>query len=142
MIHLLFTLILAEMALVLTLTFRTPVRKLVIMGLDQLKKGRGLVMMQTVAGTMLVVFASIIHSIMKVQKRLMDAGSVNPTDQVLMANHLLEGSLMGFSLFLALVIDRLHYYIKELHLLRTSLEAVKALEEETSALRNRNPKQS
>ncbi|KAK9155661.1 hypothetical protein Sjap_003141 [Stephania japonica] len=50
---------------------------------------------------------------------------VNPTDQVLMARHLLEASLMGFSLFLALMIDRLHHYIRELRLLRKSMEAIK-----------------
>ena len=42
-----------------------------------------------------------------------------------MANHLLEASLMGFSLFLALMIDRLHHYIRELRLRRKNMEAVR-----------------
>ena len=41
MIQLLYTVILAEMALILTLLFRTPLRKLVIMALDRVKRGRG-----------------------------------------------------------------------------------------------------
>ena len=33
---------------------------------------------------------------MKIQKRGIDDGAVNPTDQVLMAKHLLKASHMGF----------------------------------------------
>ena len=33
----------------------------------------------------------------------------------------------GFTLFLALVIDRLHYYIKELRLLRKTMEGEKKM---------------
>ncbi|KAI3944893.1 hypothetical protein MKW92_041123 [Papaver armeniacum] len=42
-----------------------------------------------------------------------------------MAKHLLEASVMGFSLFLAWMTDCLHHYIRELRLLRKSMEAVK-----------------
>ncbi|XP_010252455.1 PREDICTED: uncharacterized protein LOC104594039 [Nelumbo nucifera] len=126
MIQLLFTLIFAEMALILLFLFKTPLRKLIIMGLDRVKRGRGPVMVKTVCGTILVVLLSSVYSMTKIQNRSMDsAGIVNPTDQVLMAKHLLEASLMGFSLFLALMIDRLHHYIRELRLLRKSMEAVK-----------------
>lgn len=62
---------------------------------------------------------------MKIRKRGIDDDVVNPTDQVLMAKHLLETSLMGFTLFLALMIDRLHHYIRELRLRRKSMEAIK-----------------
>ena len=44
---------------------------------------------------MLVVLGSTIYTITKIQKRSEDAGIVNPTDEVLMANRLLEASLMG-----------------------------------------------
>ncbi|OVA09780.1 B-cell receptor-associated 31-like [Macleaya cordata] len=125
MIHLLFTVIVAEMALIMILLFKTPLRKLVIMGLDRVKRGRGPVMVKTVAGTVVVVLASSVYSMMKIEKRSIDAGAVNPTDQVLMAKHLLEASLMGFTLFLAWMTDRLHHYIRELRLLRKSMEAVK-----------------
>ncbi|XP_042520921.1 B-cell receptor-associated protein 31-like [Macadamia integrifolia] len=125
MIQLFFTVITAEMALILILLFKTPLRKLAILSLDRVKRGRGPVVMQTVGGTVFVVFLSSVYSMMKIQKRTMDEGAVNPTDQVLMAKHLLEASLMGFSLFLALMLDRLHNYIRELRLLRKDMEAVK-----------------
>ncbi|XP_043691497.1 B-cell receptor-associated protein 31-like [Telopea speciosissima] len=125
MIQLFFTVIFSEMALIMILLFKTPIRKLVIMGLDRVKRGRGPVMVKTVGGTVFVVLLSSVYSMMKIQKRSIDAGASNPTDQVLMAKHLLEASLMGFSLFLALMIDRLHHYIRELRLRRKAMEAVK-----------------
>ncbi|XP_062170771.1 uncharacterized protein LOC133876497 [Alnus glutinosa] len=121
MIQLLFTLVLAEMAVILILMFRTPVRKLVIMGLERSKQGRGPLVAKTVAGTMMVLFSSTVYSVMKIRKRSTEAGMLNPTDEVLMARRHLEASLVGFSLFLALMIDRLHYYIQELNLLRMGL---------------------
>ncbi|OVA03399.1 B-cell receptor-associated 31-like [Macleaya cordata] len=125
MIQLLFTLIFVEMGLIMILLFKTPLRKLSIMGLDRVKRGRGPLMVKTVAGTVFLVLISSLYSMKKIQERSVDAGAVNPTDQVLMGKHLLEASLMGFSLFLALMIDRLHHYIRELRLLRKSMEAVK-----------------
>ncbi|XP_059662467.1 uncharacterized protein LOC132308410 [Cornus florida] len=143
MIQLLFTLVFSEMVLILTLLFRTPLRNVLIMGLDRVKQGRGPVMAQTVAGTLIVVLASSLYSLLKIQKRTMDGAPINPTDQILQANHLLEASLMGFSLFLAGMIDRLHYYIKELHVLRKSLEDMKnrgmdAFEKEIPAVKTKN----
>ncbi|KAK2970930.1 hypothetical protein RJ640_004722 [Escallonia rubra] len=124
MIQLLFTLTFVEIIVILILLFRTPLRKVEIMVLDRMKQGRGPVMAKTVAATLSAVLFSSLYSISKIQRRSVDAGAVNPTDQVLLANHLLEASLMGFSLFLALMIDRLHYYIKEIYLLRNSLSGI------------------
>ncbi|KAJ0989232.1 hypothetical protein J5N97_007588 [Dioscorea zingiberensis] len=136
MIQLLFTLLAAEVALVFVLLFKTPLRKLAIMALDRLKRGRGPVMVKTVAGTVLIVLASSVYSMAKIQNRSTEIGSLTPTDQVLMSRHLLEASLMGYSLFLALIIDRLHHYIRELRGLRKSMEAAmkqnRALEEARS----------
>ncbi|ONK66678.1 uncharacterized protein A4U43_C06F10840 [Asparagus officinalis] len=60
-------------------------------------------------------------------------GALTPTDQVLVSLQMLEASLMGYCLFLALIIDRLHHYVRELRGLRKSMEAVmktnRALEE-------------
>ncbi|XP_022947993.1 B-cell receptor-associated protein 31-like [Cucurbita moschata] len=151
MIHLLFTLIAAEMALILTLLFRTPLRKLVILSLDRVKRGKAPIVVQTVAGTVFVLLLSSVYSMVKIQNRMTETGEVNPTDQVLMSNHLLEASLIGFLLFLALMIDRLHHYIRELRLLRKTMEVakkriratedasaekLKALGEESTTLRN------
>ncbi|XP_050246858.1 uncharacterized protein LOC126694555 isoform X1 [Quercus robur] len=137
MIQLLFTIVLAEMALIMTLLFWTPLRKLVIMGLDQLKQGRGPLVTKSVGGTLVVVFGSSIYSLMKIQKRSTDSGIVNPTDQVLMAYRHLEACLIGFSLFLALMIDRLHYYIRELQHLRKNLEMTKKLSQDSERLEMR-----
>lgn len=101
MIHLLYTVIFAEMALVMILLFKTPLRKIVIATLDRVKRGRGPVMVKTVAGTVFVVLLSSLYSIIEIQNRAIEAGSPNPTDQVLMSSHMLEASLMGNS-FLSL----------------------------------------
>ena len=95
MIQLLFLVIFSEMAAIVVLSFKTPFRKLVLMGLDRVKRGRGPVMVKTVAGTVSVVMMSSVFSMMKIQKRWIDDGAANPTDQILMAKHLLEATLMG-----------------------------------------------
>ncbi|KAH8512284.1 hypothetical protein H0E87_009495 [Populus deltoides] len=114
------------MAMILLFVFKSPLRKFLIMSLDRLKRGRGPVMVKTVAGTVFLVLISSVYSMVKIQKRGIDVGGVfNPTDQVLMAKHLLEATLMGSILFLSLMIDRLHHYIRELRMRRKSMEAVK-----------------
>ncbi|OMO83056.1 B-cell receptor-associated 31-like protein [Corchorus capsularis] len=115
----------AQVGLIMTLLFRTPFRKLHIMALDRLKRGRGPVVVKTVAATLIVVLASTLYSMLKIQRRAIDAALVNPTDQVLMSKHMLEASLMGFVLFLGLMIDRLHHYIRELWFLRKTMETEK-----------------
>ncbi|KAK4787683.1 hypothetical protein SAY86_011516 [Trapa natans] len=153
MIQLLFTLIFSEMALILALLFKTPLRKLLIMLLDMLKRGRGPIMVKSVAVTVLVVFLSSLYTTVEIQRRTTDAAAINPTDQVIMGWKMLETSLMGFLLFLALMMDRLHHYIRELRQLRKTMEAtkqhnkgtddrnavskeqLKALKEETASLR-------
>ena len=125
MIQLLYCVIFGQMVLILMLLFKTPLRKFVIMSLDRVKRGRGPVVVKTVGGTVLVVLSSSVYSMVKIQQRTIEAGAVNPTDQVLMSKHMLEASLMGFLLFLSLMIDRLHNYIRELRLLRKTMEAAK-----------------
>ncbi|CAL0301147.1 unnamed protein product [Lupinus luteus] len=126
MIQLLFMVIAMEASMVVVLLFKTPLRKLVIMGLDRLKRGRGPLMVKSVAGTLVVVLSSSVYSMVKIKNHgIDDGGSVNPTDQVLMAKHLLQATLMGAVLFLGLMIDRLHHYIRELRVRRKTIEAVK-----------------
>nr|ACJ84514.1 unknown [Medicago truncatula] len=125
MLQLLYTAIFGEMLLILTLVFKTPLRKLVIVSLDRVKRGRGPIVVTTVGATLIVVLSSSLYSMAKIQQRTVEAGVLNPTDQVLMSKHMLEASLMGFVLFLSLMIDRLHHYIRELRLLRKTTEAVK-----------------
>ncbi|KAJ7981282.1 B-cell receptor-associated 31-like [Quillaja saponaria] len=125
MINLLYSVIFVEMGLILCFLFKTPLRKLVILSLDRVKRGSGPVVVKTVAGTIFIVLLSSVYSIVDVQQRSEEGGVLNPTDQVLMAKHMLEASLMGFVLFLSLMIDRLHHYIRELRLLRKTMETAK-----------------
>ncbi|KAJ1418177.1 B-cell receptor-associated protein 29/31 [Sesbania bispinosa] len=125
MLQLLYAAIFGEMFMIVSFLFKTPLRKIVIITLDRVKRGRGPVVVKTVAATLLVMLASSLYSISKIQRRTLEAGAVNPTDQVLMSKHMLEASLLGFVLFLSLMIDRLHHYIRELRLRRKAVEAAK-----------------
>ncbi|KAF3495504.1 hypothetical protein DY000_02057857 [Brassica cretica] len=157
--HLLFAVVLAEVAVILALSFKTPIRKLLIMSLDRAKRGRGPVVVQTVSATVCVVLVASVYSMMKIQKRWVEEGAMNPTDEVIMSKHLLESTLMSKSsfalllfllagviawllfccvstyysqigyasgfLFLGLMIDRLHHYMRELRMRRKTMEVIK-----------------
>ncbi|CAI9092607.1 OLC1v1027897C1 [Oldenlandia corymbosa var. corymbosa] len=157
MIQLLFSLIFTEITLIVMFVFKTPLRKLVIMGIDRAKRGRGPIVVKTVAGTVFVVMMTSVYSAMEIQRRLSQDAEISPTDQILMGKHMLEATLMGFSLFLAFMIDKLHHYIRELRIRRKTMETakkqgqgfedgnnggasknvVKAMEEEVAALQRK-----
>ncbi|RCV06204.1 hypothetical protein SETIT_1G144500v2 [Setaria italica] len=128
MIQLLFVVVLAEASVAAALLFKTPLRKLAVLGLDRLKRGRRApVAVKTVAGVFLALLASTLYSMAEISGRASDpdsGGGLTPTDQVLFSRHLLEASLMGYTLFLMLVIDRLHQYIRDLRGFKKNLEAV------------------
>ncbi|PUZ75335.1 hypothetical protein GQ55_1G153400 [Panicum hallii var. hallii] len=128
MIQLLFLVLVAEASVVAVLLFKTPLRKLAVLGIDRLKRGRRApVAVKTVAGVVLALLASTLYSMAEISGRATDPDSgsgLTPTDQVLFSRHLLEASLMGYSLFLVLVIDRLHQYIRDLRAFKKNLEAV------------------
>ncbi|KAL2496347.1 B-cell receptor-associated 31-like [Forsythia ovata] len=128
MLQPLFYLVFAEVFVILLLLFRTPLRKPLLLLLDKAKQGRGPVVASTAGGTLFVILVSILYNIISTQKRSTDGSPLNTTDQLILANHLLVASLLGVSLFLGLMIDRLHYYIKELRLLRKHMEAVRTLD--------------
>lgn len=110
--------------MVMLLLFSTPLRRLLLSALNQVKRGRGPIIVKTISGTIFaVLFSSVYNSVMiKRRGKSDEAADLSPTDQVLFAKHLLESSLMGFILFLTLIIDRLHYYIRELSLRRKTME--------------------
>lgn len=95
MIQLLFSLIFLEMALTIIFVFKTPLRKLVVMGIDRVKRGRGPVVVKAVAGTVFVAMMSNVYNAMAIHNRWSQDADINPTDQVLLSKHLLEASLMG-----------------------------------------------
>ncbi|CAA3010192.1 uncharacterized protein LOC111387129 [Olea europaea var. sylvestris] len=133
----LFCMVFAEMFVILLLLFRTPLRKPLLLLMDRAKRGRGPVVVSTAGGTLFVILVSILYSIIDTQKRSTDGTPLNPTDQLILAYHLLEASLLGVSLFLGLMIDRLHYYIKELRLLRKHVEAVKKFDQRNDEAKNK-----
>uniref|UniRef100_A0A7C9CNY5 Endoplasmic reticulum transmembrane protein n=1 Tax=Opuntia streptacantha TaxID=393608 RepID=A0A7C9CNY5_OPUST len=124
MIQLLFMVIFAEAAVVMLLLFNSPLRRLLLSALDGMKRGRGPIIVKTISGTIFVVLSSGVYNSVMIQRRGKsdEAADLSPTDQVLFAKHLLESSLMGFILFLTLMIDRLHYYIRELSMRRKTME--------------------
>ncbi|CAN8287664.1 unnamed protein product [Cochlearia groenlandica] len=125
MIQLLYSVIFSEMALILLLLFKTPLRKLIILTFDRIKRGRGPVVVKTIGATVFVVLMSSVYSLLNIHRQAEEGAALNPTDQVLASKYLLEASLMGFVLFLSLMIDRLHHYIRELRLLRKTMETAK-----------------
>ncbi|XP_058220356.1 uncharacterized protein LOC131330696 [Rhododendron vialii] len=123
MIQLFFSAILGEMVVILILLFNTPLRKLAVMALNRLKRGAGPLVAKTVAGVVFLMMSTTVYNITEIHSRPIE--SLNPTDQILLGRHMLEASLMGFLLFLLLVIDRLHHYIREFRILRKTMEAAK-----------------
>ncbi|KAA8524697.1 hypothetical protein F0562_011120 [Nyssa sinensis] len=117
MIQLLFTVILVEFTMLLILFFETPVREFAMTALDGAKQSRGPVMVKTVEGAVLLWMISSFYRILKIRFRSVDVGSMNPMDQIITADRMLEASLAGFLLFLSMVIGRLHQIIRECSLL-------------------------
>ncbi|KAG8100116.1 hypothetical protein GUJ93_ZPchr0013g34953 [Zizania palustris] len=124
MIQLLFLVLFAEGAAALLLMVKIgPLRELAMRGVDQAKDGKGPATVKTLACTLLVIFMSSVASILKIQNRGLKLGTVSPMDQVLWRTHLLEASLIGYILFLAFVIDRLHHYQRKLIILKKTTNA-------------------
>lgn len=93
MLQLLFSVIFCQMALILLLMFKTPLRKLVIFSLDRVKRGRGPLVVKSVAATVFVIMMYNIYSVQEIYSRPLE--SFNPTDQVLLAHQILQASFMG-----------------------------------------------
>ncbi|EOX93880.1 hypothetical protein QUC31_004330 [Theobroma cacao] len=147
MIQLLFLVLFAEGVMAFLLLVKIgPLRELVIKSLDQLKMGKGPATMKTIAGTMSVILLSSLMSIVKIQNKGAKLGTMSPMDQVLWRTHLLEASLMGFTLFLGFIIDRMHHYLRKLIGLRSkvgsSKEEVERLQKERIELKEKDDKAS
>ncbi|KAK3148770.1 hypothetical protein QOZ80_3AG0208410 [Eleusine coracana subsp. coracana] len=145
MIQLLFLVLFAEGVVALLLMVKVgPLRELAMRTVDQVKTGKGPATVKTLACTLSVILMSSVTSILKIQNRGLKLGTVSPMDQVLWRTHLLEASLIGFTLFLAFVIDRLHHYLRKLITLRktgnTSREEVEKLQMENRSLREKEEK--
>lgn len=147
MIQLLFLVLFAEgIAALLLMVKIGPLRELVMKGLDQVKMGKGPATVKTIAGTMSVILLSSVTSILKIQNKGAKLGTMTPMDQVLWRTHLLETSLMGFSLFLGFLIDRMHHYLQKLNRLRgnagASKEEFEKLQKERAQLKEKEEQAS
>ncbi|KAF3341633.1 B-cell receptor-associated protein 31-like containing protein [Carex littledalei] len=148
MFQLLFLVLFAEAAVAFLLAIKVgPLRDLTMKGVDGMKMGRGPATVKTLACTMAVILASSVYSLLQIQRRgARLGGNVSPMDQVLWRTHLLESSLIGYTLFLAILIDRLHHYLKKVILLRktvvTSREETERLQTENRTLRESEAKAS
>ncbi|ESW06118.1 hypothetical protein PHAVU_010G021100 [Phaseolus vulgaris] len=147
MIQLLFLVLFVEGAMAFLLLVKVgPLRDLVIKTLDQMKMGKGPATVKTIAGTMSVILFSSLMSIVKIQNKGAKLGTMSPMDQVLWRTHLLEASLMGFTLFLGFIIDRVHHYLQKLNKLRSnagaSKEEVESIEKEKVELKEKEEKAS
>ncbi|CAI9107413.1 OLC1v1006760C1 [Oldenlandia corymbosa var. corymbosa] len=119
MIQLLYLVLFAEGVVAFLLVVKIgPLRELVIKGLDQVKMRKGTVL--TIAGTFAAILLSNFISIVKIQNKGAKLGTMSPMDQVLWRTNLLEASLMGFSLFLGFLIERMHHYMRKLVGLRST----------------------
>ncbi|KVI02028.1 uncharacterized protein LOC112501249 [Cynara cardunculus var. scolymus] len=144
MIYVFFMVLFAEMAIILLLMFKTPLRKLLILALDRMKRGRAPLIVKSVVATIFTIMLYQIYNVSHMRRRPGDA--IGPTDQIILAYQMLEASLIGFSIFLSLMIDRLHHYIRELRMLRkkqnqtpeggknNAVDEINALNEEISRL--------
>ncbi|KAL7081744.1 hypothetical protein ACP275_14G057300 [Erythranthe tilingii] len=119
MIVLFFYVVLGEGLVALLLMFEIgPLRELGMKGLDQVKMRRATVL--TIAATVFVILLSDLFSIVKIQNKGAKHGAMTPMDQVLWRTNVLEATLMGFFLFLGLLIDRMHHHMRKLDELKSS----------------------
>ncbi|KAL9228331.1 hypothetical protein vseg_003923 [Gypsophila vaccaria] len=147
MIQLLFVVVLVEAAVAFLMVVKIgPLRELVMRSIDQVKMGKGPATVKTIAGTMSVILLSSLMSILKIQNKGAKLGTMSPMDQVLWRTHLLEASLMGFTLFLGFLIDRMHHYLRKLIDIRSKVGATKEevakLENEKQQLKEKEEKAS
>lgn len=147
MIQLLFLVLFVEGAVAFLLLVKIgPLRELVIKSLDQVKMGKRPATVKTIAGTMSVILFFSLMNIVKIQNKGAKLGTMSPMDQVLWRTHLLEASLMGFTLFLGFLIDRMHHYLSKLIGLRRSVgsskEEVERLQKEKMQLKEKEDKAS
>ncbi|PWA93078.1 B-cell receptor-associated protein 31-like protein [Artemisia annua] len=141
--RLLFLVVFAEAFVAFLLMVKIgPLRELVMSGIDQVKMHKGTVL--TIAATMSAILFSNWFSIVKIQNKGAKIGTMSPMDQVLWRTYLLDASLLGFSLYLGFLIDRMHHHLQKLINLRknggSSKQEVEKLTKEKLELQEKEQK--
>ncbi|KAK9084801.1 hypothetical protein Sjap_025212 [Stephania japonica] len=75
---------------------------------------------------------SRLYSFIEIWRRFDHGGGFGSTDQILMGRYLLQATLVGISLFVGPMIDRLHRHIMELRLLRKSMKIRKQMHDSSN----------
>ncbi|XP_024979891.1 uncharacterized protein LOC112516880 isoform X2 [Cynara cardunculus var. scolymus] len=99
----------------------SPLQERLLVELDGLKQGRAQLAVKSVTATVFVVMMYILYTVVQIHSRCGDA--VDSPNRAILAYLVLEASLIGFSLFLLLIIDGLHQYTKEVNILTKTLSA-------------------
>ncbi|KAI3980378.1 hypothetical protein MKX01_003917 [Papaver californicum] len=103
-----------------------PFRDLIMKVIDQLKTGKGPeITVKTIVGVMSLILASSVYNFLWIQNKNDKHGTLTPMDQVLVRTHLLDSSLIAFSLFLWFIIYRLHHYLSKMCGLKTKAQFCK-----------------
>ncbi|KAK1259654.1 hypothetical protein QJS04_geneDACA020781 [Acorus gramineus] len=147
MLQLLFLVLFAEGAAAFLLMVKIgPLRELVMRSIDQLKMGPSMVIVKTLACTALAIFLSSVFGVVKIQNKGAKLGTVTPMDQVIWGTQLLDASLLGFILFLGLVIDRMHRFLQKLTALKETISSsrreVEELQKENRSLKEKEERTS
>ncbi|KAJ7546124.1 hypothetical protein O6H91_08G026200 [Diphasiastrum complanatum] len=111
----------AGMALLLASNL-PPLYKMARRAVDLVKTGKGTAIGLMIFATLLVMLASTIFRIRKIQKNLRKYDRTSHGDQFILKTQIQEASLMGFSLLLGVVIIRLHSYLQQIESLQLQLQ--------------------
>ncbi|KAL4588974.1 hypothetical protein LXL04_001875 [Taraxacum kok-saghyz] len=119
MIYLLFTVLFAEMIIILLLLLKTPLREPLIDVFDASKQGKAQLVVKSIGATVFIVMMYNIYTVLEIR-----SCSVDSPNRVILVNRILEASLMGISLFLLLIMDSLHQHIKQVVMLKQTIMAI------------------
>ncbi|KAG6551325.1 hypothetical protein Mapa_007111 [Marchantia paleacea] len=130
MLPLLTVVLLIESCLALLLVSRIkPLVKTACLIVDISKTTKGSAVSKTLAATLFVLLASSIATFVKARQHMLEHhGSEvhgSPAEFFMMRTAELESALSGFILLLALMINRVHFFLREASGLKLSLEVVK-----------------
>lgn len=128
MINLLFCVVSLEAGAALLLMLQMPaILHIPLMWAIQLFNtgGRLSALPRTFAVTMALILAPTLYNIFTIHRRIAKLGAPTPADHFMLRTYLLEASLIGFSLFLAMVTSQLHSQLCEIGSLRSKVETLK-----------------
>ncbi|MCO5603392.1 hypothetical protein L7F22_057542 [Adiantum nelumboides] len=102
-----------------------PLHTLALKLVSVVKVGVAAIMMKILAGATVINLASTINGIYKILRRTSKTASPTSADHFILRTYLLDSFLMGTSLLLLLVINRLHNQVNQIDLLKLNVETLK-----------------